>query len=81
MGTEHLVEMANDIGAYFAVEKDRAKACDGIRAHILRYWEPRMRQKLIAHFERNGGDDLDETVRAAVALLARESPTAVSRPA
>jgi formate dehydrogenase subunit delta len=73
MGTEHLVEMANDIGAYFAVEKDRAKACEGIRGHILRYWEPRMRQKLIDHFERTRGDDLDERVRDAVAALARET--------
>ena len=52
MNIEHLVEMANDIGAYFDVERDETLAIAGIRGHIERFWEPRMRRKLIEHVAR-----------------------------
>ena len=44
--TEHLVEMANDIGNYFRAEPDQKAARAGILQHIERFWEPRMRHEL-----------------------------------
>jgi len=70
MSSEHLVAMANDIGAYFAFEPDKGKAVQGIVAHLERFWEPRMRRKLIAHFQQNADDGLAPLVRSAVGILA-----------
>lgn len=70
MSIERLIEMANDIGAYFEVERDDAIAIDGIRGHIERFWEPRMRRKLIESVAGSGGEALTPRVRAAVDGLA-----------
>ena len=76
-GLEHLVRMANDIGAYFRSEPDRAAAVSGIATHIRRFWEPRMRRRIHA-LAAAGGDGLDPLVREAIARLAREDPAARS---
>ncbi|WP_257388983.1 formate dehydrogenase subunit delta [Tahibacter caeni] len=62
--------MANDIARYFASEPDRAEAVAGIATHLRRFWEPRMRAGLIAHWRATGGEDLHELAREAVARLA-----------
>ncbi|HVH35514.1 MAG TPA: formate dehydrogenase subunit delta [Tahibacter sp.] len=62
--------MANDIARYFASEPDHAEAVTGIATHLRRFWEPRMRAGLIAHWRENGGTDLHELAREAVAKLA-----------
>ena len=69
MSTQHLIEMVNDIGAYFAFEPDRSRALQGFVSHIERYWEPRMRHKLIAAFIADGGRGLDPLVHQGVQLL------------
>jgi formate dehydrogenase subunit delta len=74
-GLEHLVKMANDIGAYFRAEPDHAAAVAGIATHIRRFWEPRMRRRIHAHAAA-GGAGLDALVREAIAELAREDPAA-----
>jgi formate dehydrogenase subunit delta len=66
---ERLVSMANDIGAFFNGEADKAVAAQGVATHIRRYWDPRMRREIITHY-RDGGAGLDPLVRSAVALLA-----------
>ncbi len=63
--------MANDIARYFASEPDRAEAVAGIVTHLQRFWEPRMRAALIAHWRESGGSDLHELAREAVARLAQ----------
>lgn len=70
MNIEHLVRMANDIGAFFSGEPDEDATRD-IHFHLRRFWEPRMRTQIVAHY-RTGGAGLDQNVRAAVALLAAE---------
>ena len=62
--------MANDIARNFASEPDHAEAVTGISTHLRRFWEPRMRAGLIAHWRENGGTDLHELAREAVAKLA-----------
>jgi formate dehydrogenase subunit delta len=68
MSVEHLVQMANDIGHFFAAEPKRADAIAGIATHIQRFWDPRMRRQILAHLQA-GGAGLEELPRAAVATL------------
>ncbi|HDR9806869.1 TPA: formate dehydrogenase subunit delta, partial [Burkholderia cenocepacia] len=42
MNSEHLIDMANQIGAFFESMPDRDEALTGIAEHIRRFWEPRM---------------------------------------
>jgi len=75
MRSEYLVKIANDIGRFFAAEPDKEEAARGVLAHIKRFWDPRMRAQIVAHY-RSGGEGLIDVVRAAVALLAEETATA-----
>ena len=67
---ERLVAMANDIANYFHSDPDRAAGVDGIANHIRRFWEPRMRRKIIAHLHEQDGEGLNELARAGVEKLA-----------
>jgi len=60
--------MANDIAAFFDAEPDKVAAAEGVRFHISRYWEPRMRRAIIAHVQ-NGASGLTPTARAAIEKL------------
>jgi formate dehydrogenase subunit delta len=70
MSAERLVQMANDIGHFFAAEPQRADAVAGIANHIQRFWDPRMRRQILAHLQA-GGAGLEELPRDAVASLKR----------
>jgi formate dehydrogenase subunit delta len=69
---ERLVAMANDIGAFFDAEPDKAEAAKGIANHLKRFWDPRMRRQIVAHY-RDGGVGLRDVTRSAVGLLADET--------
>ena len=69
MDVERLVAMANDIAAFFDAEPDKAVAAEGVRFHLTRFWDPRMRREIVAHLD-SGGAGLTPTARSAVALLA-----------
>lgn len=69
MDVAHLVSMANDIAAFFDSEPDKGAAVEGVRFHISRYWEARMRRAIVEHV-RNGGAGLTPTARAAIEKLA-----------
>jgi formate dehydrogenase subunit delta len=66
---ERLVAMANDIAAFFDAEPDKAVAAEGVRFHLTRFWDPRMRRQIIAHVG-DGGAGLSPTARTAVEMLA-----------
>lgn len=72
MNIEHMVKMVNEISAFFGAEPDKAEAARNVATHLRRFWEPRMRQQIIAHYER-GGAGLEDVARNAVAILAQES--------
>lgn len=74
MNVDHLVKMANEIGAFFAGASSPEQAPRDVATHLKRYWEPRMRQAMLAHFKQ-GGAGLTEVARSAVAILAAESGT------
>ena len=69
MDIERLVAMANDIAAFFDAESDKAVAAEGVRFHLSRFWEPRMRRAIIEHV-RKGGAGLTPTARSGVEKLA-----------
>ena len=73
MDVTRLVAMANDIAAFFDSERDKAVAAEGVRFHISRFWEKRMRQAIIAHVAA-GGVGLTSTAKSAVLLLQSPSP-------
>jgi formate dehydrogenase subunit delta len=65
--------MANDIGAFFASEADQSVAADSIHQHILKFWDPRMRSRIIAYYNETGGKELEGPVRTAVQRLAEQT--------
>jgi formate dehydrogenase subunit delta len=73
MNIERLVQMANDIGHYFASEPDRSAGVEGVATHIARFWEPRMRRQIVQHVA-EGGAGLSEIALAAVRRLAPSEP-------
>jgi formate dehydrogenase subunit delta len=71
MSIEHLTNMANDIGAFFHAEPDRAEAIKGMVNHLQKFWTPRMRQQIAQHL-REGGEGLEELPREAVQSMAEQ---------
>lgn len=70
MRADRLVTMANDIGHFFNAEPDKNEAAKSVASHIKRYWDPRMRREIVAHYREAGGAGLDPVPRSAIALLA-----------
>ena len=68
MNIDHLVTMANDISAFFDSEVGAADAPRSVATHISRFWDPRMREQIIAHAAA-GGDGLKPSALAAVRAL------------
>ena len=77
MRIERLVAMANDISAFFAADPDRGEAARNVATHLRRFWDPRMRRQIVAHFQ-SGGNGLHDIARAAVGLLAEEQGVTAS---
>jgi formate dehydrogenase subunit delta len=70
MSIEHLVRMANDIADYFRSESDRGLAIAGVSNHMKKFWDPRMRRQILAHWRDHGGEGLSDLAQAAVVRLA-----------
>lgn len=65
MNIEHLVKMANQIGQFFEAEPDQAQAASDVATHMKRFWDPRMRQAIVAHVGK-GGEGLMPFVQQAI---------------
>jgi formate dehydrogenase subunit delta len=76
MKVEPLIKMANQIAAFFEGEAGIDAGARMVATHLSRYWEKRMRAEIIAYYQRDGGEGLDEVALKAVALLAAETPAA-----
>ena len=68
MKIERLIKMANDISDFFNAESDKEVAVEGVKNHILRAWEPRMRAAIISYCQENG-EGLSDLAKAAVTKL------------
>lgn len=53
LAMERLLAMANQIGDFFAPYPP-ARRAEGIRNHLRTYWDPRMREALLAHIAAGG---------------------------
>ncbi len=73
MDIDYLVRMANDIGTFFASEPDPQVASAAILNHLKRFWDPRMRAQIIAHYDEAHGEKLEGAVLNAVKMLAAEA--------
>lgn len=67
MKLELIIEMANQIGDFFS-PYPAERATEGFRNHLRTYWDPRMRNALLAHID-EGGEGLSELVIAGARLL------------
>jgi formate dehydrogenase subunit delta len=65
--SDKLVYMANQIGTFFK-SQDLDTASAKIAEHIIKFWDPRMRQAIIAHLDA-GGAGLDPAARQAIETL------------
>jgi formate dehydrogenase subunit delta len=69
MSPDKLAYMANQIGRFFA-HQPHDKAVAAIADHIQKYWDPRMRNEIVAHLQ---AVQLDPAARAAVEQLSESS--------
>lgn len=67
MSPDKLVYMANQIGKFY-VSQGAGKAAAGVHEHIVKFWDPRMREAIVRYFEEDGSG-LDPLVREAVGRL------------
>jgi formate dehydrogenase subunit delta len=65
MSHDKLAYMANQIGRFFAHQKED-QAVAAINDHILKFWDPRMRKQLLGELDTA---ELDPRVRRAVEQL------------
>ena len=63
---QHLIQMANDIGAFFEVMPDQHQAAKDVATHIKKFWEPRMQRSFLDYLKSHGDQELKSVVREAV---------------
>jgi len=68
MKIERLIKMANDISDFFNSEPDKELAVQGVKNHILRSWDPRMRNEILNYCHQDGSA-LSELAKKAVSQL------------
>ena len=74
METRDMVRMANQIGEFFKSYTEK-EALEGISDHINKFWEPRMRRMLFAHFD-SGATGLSDIVTKAMVSVKRPKAAA-----
>jgi len=67
MQSENLIRMANQIAAFFDPMPDRDAAIEAIAQHLKRFWNPRMRQRLVSAMDVGEADGLSDLARISVA--------------
>jgi formate dehydrogenase subunit delta len=67
-GDAKLVYMANQIATFFA-SQPHVSAVSDMESHIRKFWDPRMRAKILAIMA-DGGAGLDPLAREAIGRLA-----------
>jgi formate dehydrogenase subunit delta len=66
MDINHLVKMANQIGAFFESMPDRQQALADAASHLQKSWDPRMRRQLQQYVDEQGGAQLSGFVQEAL---------------
>lgn len=73
MSEDHLVNMANDIAAFFHGEPNREEAVGGVVNHIQKFWTRRMRERLLERVRCDEGGFAALALEAAHRLAKSES--------
>ncbi|PKM11959.1 MAG: formate dehydrogenase [Gammaproteobacteria bacterium HGW-Gammaproteobacteria-3] len=73
MENQNLIKMANNIGAFFNSEPDKAQAVAGIEQHLKSFWEPRMRRQIIDYVQQDGTELMAIVAEAVRNLAAQRS--------
>lgn len=63
-----LVKMANQIGDFFKSYPE-ATAVEGVREHIAKFWNRKMRDEFFAYLDKGGEKELQPVVAKAVKKL------------
>ena len=66
MNIDHLITMANQIGAFFKSYPDHEKAKEDIANHLTKFWAPSMRNQIKAYVEKEAGKGLELIVIDAI---------------
>lgn len=69
---DHLVHMVNQIARNFGT-LDRDAAAEAVAGHILLYWDPRMKSRIIAAVTDGTGSDLSDVAALAVGIVAQKA--------
>ena len=67
--SDPLVDMANDISSYFETDPQRDAGVAGMVQHQQKFWEPRMRKKIV-NIARSDASGLSPLAHEAVIELA-----------
>jgi len=78
MHIERLVTMANQIADFFGSDPDKDEAVAATANHLRKFWDPRMRREIIAHFHDADSSELNEIARAAVGRLVEQEAASAS---
>ncbi|NYT76354.1 formate dehydrogenase subunit delta [Alcaligenaceae bacterium] len=65
---DHLIRLANRIGAFFEAMPRHDEAIEGIANHIHKFWEPRMRIAMLAFIKARPDGQSDEAGLDAIVL-------------
>ncbi len=68
MDGERLIQMANQIAQFFGADPDRNAAIEGIANHLRRFWDPRMRQEIVALVDGRQHQGMQPLVEEAIRL-------------
>lgn len=66
MNIDTLIHMANRVAEFFQAMPDAHEGEEGVRDHLRKFWEPRMRQQLTAHFAAHGDAGMHPLVATAL---------------
>jgi formate dehydrogenase subunit delta len=70
MDIEHMVKMVNEISLFYEGESGAGhQAAEDVANHLRRFWDPRMRKQIVAHYD-HGAHGLEDVARSAIGLLA-----------
>ncbi|HCT99135.1 MAG TPA: formate dehydrogenase [Methylococcaceae bacterium] len=61
--------MANDISNFFNADPDKEIAAEGMRNHLAKSWDVRMRKAIIAHLSEHNGEGLSPLAKTAISRI------------
>lgn len=67
---EKLIRMANDISNFFDADPDKTLAAEGMKNHLMRNWELRMREAIVDHLKNHNGEGLSPLAKTVVSQIA-----------